>query len=268
MMAINKINSNVNSVGTETPTVIKKETRDPRMLEAAKGFENQFIRQMITEMRKTVPKDGLVDESMADDIFKDQLDDQYAEQWVGQGGIGLADMIYDQLYEKYGPGPAQPLQALNKSSSGMKGLQPQTNRASQAQGAPSITPPKNLAKNSVNSEAKPHDIMSNTDKKLFVMKLDPGVMTLKSKEPLPEKVSLRSPLDGVVLQAAALEDGRQMVVLRHDQGLVTRFVHSGDNRVKNNMKVAAGEVIAELPASKKGEGANVVFELRQTPKTE
>ena len=77
-----------------------------------------------------------------------------------------------------------------------------------------------------------------------------------------------SPFSGTVLQAASLDDGRQMVVLRHDQGLISRFVHTGVNRVKNDMAVAAGEIIAELPASQKGESANVVFELRQTPKTE
>src|SRR4051794_2582119 len=63
-----------------------KETREPRMLEAAKSFENQFIRQMIGEMRKTVPKDDLLGEGMADGIYRDQLDNEYADTWTKQGG--------------------------------------------------------------------------------------------------------------------------------------------------------------------------------------
>ena len=90
------------------PVKNQKETRDEKMLEAAKGFENQFVRQMITEMRKTVPKSELVDETMADDIYRDQLDNQYANMWVNNGGIGLADMIYQQLQDRYGNNP-QPL---------------------------------------------------------------------------------------------------------------------------------------------------------------
>src|ERR1700733_13323361 len=78
-----------------------KSERDQKMMEAAKSFENQFIRQMISEMRKTVPKDEVVPETMADDIFKNQLDDQYADTWTEKGGIGLADVIYEQLQEKY-----------------------------------------------------------------------------------------------------------------------------------------------------------------------
>src|ERR1700676_4446548 len=73
-----------------------KESRDPKFLEAAKSFEGQFIRQMISEMRKTVPKDELIPETMADNIFRDQLDGEYADKWTNNGGIGLADVIYDQ----------------------------------------------------------------------------------------------------------------------------------------------------------------------------
>ena len=38
----------------------------------------------------------------AEKIFTDQLDDQYADQWTKSGGIGMSQLIYDQLMEKYG----------------------------------------------------------------------------------------------------------------------------------------------------------------------
>lgn len=228
--------------------------RDPKMLEAARSFENQFIRQMISEMRKTVPQDELLGNSMADDIFRDQLDDKYADQWVDQGGIGLADMIYNQLYEKYGP------QAHQQQHGKAPG---EFLRVPQGAGATSSgTPGRQVLKNG------PRDILSQADKSLFLMKMSQNGFTMKSKEPLPEQVGLRSPFSGTVLQAASLDDGRQMVVVRHDQGLISRFVHTGVNRVKNDMAVSAGEIIAELPASQKGESANVVFELRQASKPE
>lgn len=78
----------------------KQEQKDPKMMEAAQSFENQLLRQMIAEMRKTVPKDELIGENMGERIFRDELDSKYADLWTEQGGTGLADLIYQQLMEK------------------------------------------------------------------------------------------------------------------------------------------------------------------------
>src|ERR1700733_15423656 len=94
--------SDKNSLPVPTNQNLDEKKRDPKMLEAARGFENQFVRQLISEMRKTVPKDELLPESMTEDIFKEQLDGEYADKWVQNGGIGLADIIYDQLEQRYG----------------------------------------------------------------------------------------------------------------------------------------------------------------------
>jgi Rod binding domain-containing protein len=211
--------------------------RDPKMLEAAKSFENQFVRQLISEMRKTVPKDELLPESMTEDIFKEQLDGEYADKWVQNGGIGLADIIYDQLEQRYGA---------------VKQIPP-------AKGE--IFPlPKTTAGG---PSAQLRDIFSRADKDLFVAKKGPNGFDIRSREPLPERVDIRSPLSGLVLQATILDEGRQLVVIKHDEGLVSQFVHTGRNNVKSNTRVAAGDVIAELPPSQKGESANVFFGLRR-----
>ncbi|NJL26087.1 MAG: hypothetical protein HC902_13585 [Calothrix sp. SM1_5_4] len=38
---------------------------------------------------------------MAEKIFAEQLDNQYVDSWADKGGVGLADMIYTQIKEKY-----------------------------------------------------------------------------------------------------------------------------------------------------------------------
>ena len=112
-------------------------------------------------------------------------------------------------------------------------------------------------------KSKMRDIFDRADKDLFVAKKGPNGLDIKSREPLPERVDIRAPLSGLVLQASALEDGRQLVVIKHDEGLVSQFIHTGRNNVKSNTRVAAGDVIAELPPSQKGESANVFFGLRK-----
>jgi Rod binding domain-containing protein len=237
-----------------------RDSRDPKMLEAARSFENQFIRQMIVEMRKTVPKDELLGESMTESVFRDQLDGEYADSWVNKGGIGLADMIYDQLYEKYGnattlqrKGPSEVLPLSKNHGSNI--IEGQGVRAQGSAGPAGAGQPARAGD-------RPRDILTAADKNLFLAKRGQGGFVLKSREPLPEAVGLRSPLSGVVLQAAALEDGRQMVVVKHDQGLISQFVHTGRNRVTINNRVDAGQVIAELPPSQNGEVAKVFFGLR------
>ena len=66
----------------------------------------------------------------------------------------------------------------------------------------------------------------------------------------------------------ALDDGRQMVLLKHDEGLVTQIVHSGKNLVKTNTVISAGEAVVELVPSTHGESANFFFELRKAARLE
>jgi Rod binding domain-containing protein len=239
-----------------------KDSRNPKLLKAAQSFEGQFIRQMIAEMRKTVPKDELVGEGMADGIYREQLDNEYADNWVNQGGIGLADMIYEQLQQKYGNLPT--LQKINHGEVLPLAQNGANQRPQMGTQNSNLNAVSTAGEKQIEREQKPRDILARADKDLFLGKKTPGGYLLKSKEPLPENVGLRSPLPGIVLQSASLGDGREMVVVKHDKGLVSQFVHSGHNRVKTNTQVAAGEVIAELPPSQKGEAAKVFFGLRPT----
>ncbi len=77
------------------------DNRHPQVLKAAKMYEQTFLNEMVKAMRKTVSKSDLIEENMAEKIFKDQLYDKHVETWTERGGIGLADVIYDEVMEKY-----------------------------------------------------------------------------------------------------------------------------------------------------------------------
>lgn len=81
---------------TEPPPVV----RDKRVLDAAKMYEKYFLGQMMKAMRSTVHRSDLEKQSMGEGIYRDQLDDQYVDTWGERGGIGLADMIHDELIGK------------------------------------------------------------------------------------------------------------------------------------------------------------------------
>ena len=65
---------------------------------AAEAFESYFIQIMFREMRRTTfDERGLFPRSNAERIFTDMLDEQIAISASSGRGIGLADMIYQQM---------------------------------------------------------------------------------------------------------------------------------------------------------------------------
>jgi flagellar protein FlgJ len=69
---------------------------------AADQLEEYFVHQMITEMRKTVPKDGILDgDKFSSSIYYDMLDEQMSQQIVQSGGFGYSKQILKSL-EKNG----------------------------------------------------------------------------------------------------------------------------------------------------------------------
>ena len=80
----------------------KKATgKDPQQLRAAaEQFEAVFLQQMFKEMRNTIPDDGLIPRGNADDIYTQLQDAEAAKIMAAKGGIGLADLMMQQLLDE------------------------------------------------------------------------------------------------------------------------------------------------------------------------
>lgn len=83
---------------------LKKETKvsDEKLREVADLYEKHFIKEMMKQMKSTLPEGGLIKKNNAEHIFQDQLDDQYSAEWNKRGGFGISDMIFQQLTQKFG----------------------------------------------------------------------------------------------------------------------------------------------------------------------
>ncbi|MBM3463045.1 MAG: flagellar biosynthesis protein FlgJ [Armatimonadetes bacterium] len=75
----------------------KKAREDAKLKEAVQQFEQVFLKQLFSEMRKSVPKTNLMGEGKEQEMFEGMLDDERAKAWSQSGGIGLADMMYQQM---------------------------------------------------------------------------------------------------------------------------------------------------------------------------
>lgn len=71
---------------------------DKRLKEVCQDFESIFLYMMMKEMRKNVPNDGIIEKSQASLMFEDMyMEEMSKEISKSDNGIGLADMMYEQL---------------------------------------------------------------------------------------------------------------------------------------------------------------------------
>ena len=60
-------------------------------------LETFLVKNILTTMRNTVQKSGLIDEGFAGKIYEDMLYDEYAKDLTKSAGFGLAEQAYRQL---------------------------------------------------------------------------------------------------------------------------------------------------------------------------
>lgn len=169
--------------------------RDPKVLEAAKMYEQAFLKQMVGAMRQAVPKSDLVNESMGEKIYKDQMYDNYVEQWSNVGGVGLGDLIYDQIMERFGP--------QQKNIKPIGPMPVETGRTFEIENK------------------------SEGQSGALLLKFKPQ----NNFEPM--KIS--SPWEGEIIGSNTLENGQKALFLKHPNDLKSTFVFNGSlNLTKKN----------------------------------
>ena len=69
---------------------------DRELKSVAHEFESLFTHHMLKQMRSAVPKSDFLDGGNAENIFTDMLDQEIGKI-TSKRGIGIADMVYEQL---------------------------------------------------------------------------------------------------------------------------------------------------------------------------
>jgi flagellar protein FlgJ len=190
----NRITRDAGSEGFEKTELATSKTpeRNGKVDEVAKMYEKQFLREMVKAMRSTVSF-GAQKPSMAENIYREQLDEQYVEAWGDKGGVGLSGLIYDQLMERYFNSPA--------------------GRGLKAQGAGIPLTDRDISRVVRVKTAE-----------------GPGQVPLRievapTEDGKPAKV--QSPWEGKVLTSARLDNGKTALTLGHEGNLRSTFVFQG-----------------------------------------
>jgi flagellar protein FlgJ len=201
----------------------KLQQQKTAMRDAAEMYEGYFLDQMVRAMRSTVPKeDGILKKNFAEDIFSGQLDQQYVENWTKKGGIGLADMIYNQMSER--------LNGLGKGLPLNKGVLP-------------ISPKKEF-----------HGVPASDSiqfKTLPAGKPTQAQYRFEVPNPSGAAFEAQAPMDGKVMESKALTEGWNMVRLDHGQGLQSELTFPGASaQIGLGQEVRAGQRLGLLDSSR------------------
>ena len=86
-----------NSAKTGVLTKEQIEQRNKDIRDASIQLEALMLKMLYNDMWKTVPKDEFFGDDNAMDIYRDMYHEELTKQMAHNGGIGLADFIYNQL---------------------------------------------------------------------------------------------------------------------------------------------------------------------------
>ncbi|MBR1930612.1 MAG: rod-binding protein [Lachnospiraceae bacterium] len=77
---------------------------DEELMDVCKQFEAYFVEQMFKEMANTIPvnEERTGANATLVDYYKDQMIQNIATESTEQSGLGLAQMLYEQMRRNYG----------------------------------------------------------------------------------------------------------------------------------------------------------------------
>jgi flagellar protein FlgJ len=187
--------------------------QDKKLHEVAELYEQQFLREMVKAMRSTVPDGGLVKKSQGEEIYKEQLDHNYVEQWSKTGGLGLQNIIYQQLMDKFG------------AKMGLKAQEFQPK-------GPIAFDAKSNLQNPFAVKSSPSATAAGPTRFEFQknLELSPG------KDP----VALQAPWAGRLLGVKELNPNEYALEMSHENGLKSQFVFRG-SLAQNALNGPAGQ---------------------------
>jgi flagellar protein FlgJ len=89
----------ISSPPSTSPPAQPRTKQEARLKKTALQMEGLFVQRLFAAMRDTVPDDGFVSQSNAQDTFTSLLDEKLAEQVPSQwnGEHSLATALYNQL---------------------------------------------------------------------------------------------------------------------------------------------------------------------------
>jgi hypothetical protein len=99
------LEKNLRRMGEESPASPGKRAvvdRESKLYETCLELEGFLLKTLLTGMRNTVQKSGLIDEGFAGKMYEDMLYDEYTREFTRHANFGLAELAYLELTSQRG----------------------------------------------------------------------------------------------------------------------------------------------------------------------
>jgi len=207
-------------------TLPTPEENDKKLKDVSSLYEKQFLREMMKAMRGTVHESGLIKVSQGEQIFREQLDGEYVDKWAEKGGIGLADLIHEQLLAKYGA--KMGIKAPIERPKGPIQLNEKSNFIGRA-----LDPSSELSRKTTYR----FDRLPNNSSDLQ----EPGLGASLGAD------ALKAPWDGLLTSSKKVGADEYLLEMNHENGLKSQMVFRGLPMAGlNGTQVQAGQTIGVL----------------------
>ncbi len=97
MMGVAQLNEESLKSRLANPSSGTRNNHDAELKKVSQEFEAIFIQKLFETMHKTVPKSGLVNAGLGEDIFRTMQYREIASTSSQRGDFGLANLIYNSI---------------------------------------------------------------------------------------------------------------------------------------------------------------------------
>jgi len=217
----------------------RSERDEKRLKEACAEFESIFICLVMKQMRKTITQSGLISGGKGEEIFTDMMDEELSKQASLRQGLGLRDVLIEQLTGKREGRFPRGIAAENYSK----------NRSVEACGQPFVLPVLGEISSPYGWRADPF-----TGEQDFHHGIDIA-------SSLGSEVSAAGA--GRVVFSGWKKGYGRVVEIEHQGGLNTIYAHNSKNLIRVGEMVSRYQAIALVGSSGRSTGPHLHYEVRK-----
>jgi len=242
------------------------ETQDTA--EAARQMEEQFLRVMLKELKRSIPSGGLLQGSVA--IYDSVFDEHLAQTMAEAGGIGIGERLAAYLNRPTGDANAPEANAsepsaLREGHTFEAGARPTHSLTPQR--FQDATPPRFDATTlPFPSEATQHPVSEGIITSHFGLRNDPFSGELRSHRGIdiaaPEGAAFHPIAEGTVMEASKRGGYGNLVVVDHGDGWTSSYAHCETLTVHPGDHVGLESQLGTVGQTGRATGPHLHLELR------
>jgi murein DD-endopeptidase MepM/ murein hydrolase activator NlpD len=225
---------------------------------AGQQLEAFFLRRLLAEARPQ--GGGMLDGGFAGDTFKEMLDEAVADKVAAAGGLGMGDLFARQLSGGHELPPTAGALGHPTPAGGALGHPtpagaldfPAPGHAALPGAAPLAMPVIGRATSAYGLRADPVH---------HAQELHPGLDLAA-----PTGAPVGAAAGGTVTHAGPAGTYGNLVIIRHDDGLETRYAHLSAVEAKVGARVEPGQVVGRVGSTGNSTGPHLHFEVRRDGK--